>query len=84
MIFLPMASPIPLIAKSSLEDNSATGWVSLSNVKAALAALEKIDPNTSRAIQKQLRDAGKAQMQQQAQQLPPEAMQSQPAGPMPA
>jgi hypothetical protein len=33
-------------------------------------------------IQKQLRDAAKAQMQQQGQQLPPEAMQAQQAGPM--
>jgi hypothetical protein len=49
-----------------------------------LAALEKIDPNTSRAIQKQLRDAAKAQVQQQAQQLPPGAMQGQAPAPMAA
>jgi len=52
--------------------------VLMAHLQQHLAALEKIDPNTSRAIQKQLRDAGKAQAQQQGQQLPPEAMQQQP------
>jgi hypothetical protein len=56
--------------------------VLMAHLQQHLAALEKIDPNTARAIQKQLRDAGKAQMQQQVQQLPPGAMQGQQAGPM--
>jgi hypothetical protein len=58
--------------------------VLMAHLQQHLAALEQIDPNTSRAIQKQLRDAGKAQMQQQAQQLPPEAMQGQAPAPMAA
>jgi len=56
--------------------------VLMAHLQQHLAALEKIDPNTSRAIQKQLRDAG--QGQQQGQQLPPEAMQGQAPAPMPA
>jgi hypothetical protein len=49
--------------------------VLMAHLQQHLAALEQIDPNTSRAIQKQLRDAGKAQMQQQeqmAQQMQPQ------------
>jgi hypothetical protein len=56
--------------------------VLMAHLQQHLAALEQVDPNTSRAIQKQLRDAGKAQMQQQGQQLPPEAMQGQAPAPM--
>jgi len=41
-----------------------------------LAALEKIDPNTSRAIQKQLRDAA-AQQAKQQQQMAPQQVQLQ-------
>jgi len=52
--------------------------VLMAHLQQHLQALEQVDPNTSRAIQKQLRDAGKAQAQQQGQQLPPEAMQQQP------
>jgi len=43
--------------------------------------LEQVDPNTSRAIQKQLRDAAKQEMKQQEQlaaQQPMSAMQPQP------
>jgi hypothetical protein len=58
--------------------------VLMAHLQQHLAALEKIDPNTSRAIQKQLRDAAKAQVQQQAQQLPPGAMQGQAPAPMAA
>jgi hypothetical protein len=46
-----------------------------------LAALEQVDPNTSRAIQKQLRDAAKQEMRA-AEQIAPQA--AQPAAPMPA
>jgi hypothetical protein len=56
--------------------------VLMAHLQQHLAALEQVDPNTSRAIQKQLRDAGKAQMQQQGQQLPPEATQGQAPAPM--
>jgi demethoxyubiquinone hydroxylase (CLK1/Coq7/Cat5 family) len=45
-----------------------------------LAALEQVDPNTSRAIQKQLRDAAKQEMRA-AEQIAPQA--AQPAAPMP-
>ena len=58
--------------------------VLMAHLQQHLQALEQVDPNTSRAIQKQLRDAAKGQMQQQGQQLPPEAMQAQQAAPMPA
>jgi demethoxyubiquinone hydroxylase (CLK1/Coq7/Cat5 family) len=46
-----------------------------------LAALEQVDPNTSRAIQKQLRDAAKQEMRA-AEQIAPQG--AQPAAPMPA
>ena len=64
--------------------DQAAMQVLMQHLQQHLAALEKIDPNTSRAIQKQLRDAAKATMQQQAQQLPPGAMQGQAPAPMPA
>lgn len=47
-------------------DNSAL-QVLMDHLQQHLAALEQTDPNTSRAIQKQLRDAAKGQMQQQGQ-----------------
>ena len=56
--------------------------VLMAHLQQHLQALEQVDPNTSRAIQKQLRDAAKGQMQQQEQQLPPGEMQGQPAAPM--
>jgi hypothetical protein len=49
--------------------------VLMAHLQQHLAALEQIDPNTSRAIQKQLRDAASAQMKQQeqmAQQMQPQ------------
>jgi hypothetical protein len=49
-------------------DNSAL-QVLMDHLQQHLAALEQTDPNTSRAIQKQLRDAVKAQVQQQGQAL---------------
>jgi hypothetical protein len=52
-----------------------------------LQALEQIDPNTSRAIQKQLRDAAKADTRQQGQAVgatPTEGQPMQQAAPMPA
>jgi len=64
--------------------DQAAMQVLMAHLQQHLAALEKIDPNTSRAIQKQLRDAAKATMQQQAQQLPPGVMQGQAPAPMPA
>ena len=51
--------------------------VLMEHLQQHLAALEQTDPNTSRAIQKQLRDAAKAQVQQQGQapqQLQPQVM----------
>ena len=44
--------------------DQAAMQVLMAHLQQHLAALEKIDPNTSRAIQKQLRDAAKAQIQQ--------------------
>jgi hypothetical protein len=57
-------------------DNSAL-QVLMDHLQQHLAALEQTDPNTSRAIQKQLRDAVKAQVQQQGQapqQIQPEVI----------
>ncbi|NBQ97760.1 MAG: hypothetical protein EBT26_05590 [Microbacteriaceae bacterium] len=51
--------------------------VLMEHLQQHLAALEQTDPNTSRAIQKQLRDAAKPQVQQQGQapqQLQPQVM----------
>jgi hypothetical protein len=56
-------------------DNSAL-QVLMDHLQQHLAALEQTDPNTSRAIQKQLRDAVKAQAQQQGQ--APQQLQPQP------
>jgi hypothetical protein len=47
-------------------DQSAV-QVLMAHLQQHLAALEQVDPNTSRAIQKQLRDAGQAQAQQPGQ-----------------
>jgi hypothetical protein len=57
-------------------DQSAV-QVLMDHLQQHLAALEQTDPNTSRAIQKQLRDAAKPQAQQQGQapqQLQPQVM----------
>ena len=57
-------------------DQSAV-QVLMDHLQQHLAALEQTDPNTSRAIQKQLRDATKAQVQQQGQapqQIQPQVM----------
>jgi hypothetical protein len=54
--------------------------VLMAHLQQHLAALEQIDPNTSRAIQKQLRDAAEQQAKQQQQimqaqpQLQPQVM----------
>jgi hypothetical protein len=51
--------------------------VLMDHLQQHLAALEQTDPNTSRAIQKQLRDAAKPQVQQQGQapqQIQPQVM----------
>jgi hypothetical protein len=50
--------------------------VLMAHLQQHLQALEQVDPNTSRAIQKQLRDAAKGQMQQQEQMM--QQMQPQP------
>jgi len=55
--------------------------VLMAHLQQHLAALEQVDPNTSRAIQKQLRDAAKQEMRA-AEQIAPQA--AQPAAPMPA
>jgi len=47
--------------------DQAAMQVLMAHLQQHLAALEQIDPNTSRAIQKQLRDAAKAQVQQRPQ-----------------
>jgi len=47
--------------------DQAAMQVLMAHLQQHLAALEKIDPNTSRAIQKQLRDAAKPQTQQRPQ-----------------
>jgi hypothetical protein len=55
--------------------------VLMAHLQQHLQALEQVDPNTSRAIQKQLRDAAKQEMKQQEQlaaQQPMAAMQPQP------
>jgi tRNA C32,U32 (ribose-2'-O)-methylase TrmJ len=55
--------------------DQAAMQVLMAHLQQHLAALEKVDPNTSRAIQKQLRDAASAQMKQQeqmAQQMQPQ------------
>jgi len=55
-------------------DQSAV-QVLMAHLQQHLQALEQTDPNTSRAIQKQLRDSGQGQMQQQeqmAQQMQPQ------------
>ena len=57
-------------------DQSAV-QVLMDHLQQHLAALEKIDPNTSRAIQKQLRDTAQAQMKQQ-EQVAQQQMQPQP------
>jgi hypothetical protein len=61
--------------------------VLMAHLQQHLQALEQIDPNTSRAIQKQLRDAAKADARQQGQAVgatPTEGQPMQPAAPMPA
>jgi demethoxyubiquinone hydroxylase (CLK1/Coq7/Cat5 family) len=55
--------------------------VLMQHLQQHLAALEQVDPNTSRAIQKQLRDAAKQEMRA-AEQIAPQG--AQPAAPMPA
>ena len=47
--------------------DQAAMQVLMAHLQQHLAALEQIDPNTSRAIQKQLRDAAKPQTQQRSQ-----------------
>jgi hypothetical protein len=61
--------------------------VLMAHLQQHLQALEQVDPNTSRAIQKQLRDAAKADARQQGQAVgatPTEGQPMQPAAPMPA
>jgi hypothetical protein len=61
--------------------------VLMAHLQQHLQALEQIDPNTSRAIQKQLRDAAKADARQQGQAVgatPTEGQPMQQAAPMPA
>jgi tRNA C32,U32 (ribose-2'-O)-methylase TrmJ len=61
--------------------------VLMAHLQQHLQALEQIDPNTSRAIQKQLRDAAKADTRQQGQAVgatPTEGQPMQQAAPMPA
>jgi hypothetical protein len=57
----------------------ASQQVLMQHLQQHLAALEQIDPNTSRAIQKQLRDAAKQEMRAMEQAAPAEM---QPAAPM--
>ena len=59
----------------------ASQQVLMAHLQQHLAALEQIDPNTSRAIQKQLRDAAKQEMRSVEQAAPAGA---QPAAPMAA
>jgi len=56
--------------------DQAAMQVLMAHLQQHLAALEKIDPNTSRAIQKQLRDAA-AQQAKQQQQMAPQQVQLQ-------
>ncbi|NDG20219.1 MAG: hypothetical protein EB117_18440, partial [Betaproteobacteria bacterium] len=44
--------------------DQASMQVLMAHLQQHLAALEQVDPNTSRAIQKQLRDAAKQEMRQ--------------------
>jgi hypothetical protein len=61
--------------------DQASMQVLMQHLQQHLAALEQVDPNTSRAIQKQLRDAAKQEMRA-AEQIAPQG--AQPAAPMPA
>jgi demethoxyubiquinone hydroxylase (CLK1/Coq7/Cat5 family) len=61
--------------------------VLMQHLQQHLQALEQTDPNTSRAIQKQLRDASKAAMRQQeqaARMTPSEGIPMQAPAPIPA